>query len=333
VVEVTSQEVRGFLPRFAGELDQPSADGLNTWLISRAAARDVKGVLSGLGGDECFAGYPVTRRMARNTTTARGRAQALAAHAAHRLAPWLSHGALRDRVENLASRRSALATWLRGHTVFHDGRARQMVGLNGDRSSGEALAAVLDHDTVDWSNETMVGLSCLLDARVYMTQQLLRDSDASSMAHSLELRVPFVDWEVFAFSRSCRDDYKLRPDGGTSQQYGGSGSKRVLIQALADLLPHSIGNRPKKGFALPHEHWMRGSLADVVDDTCGAESVARRGLLDPAMVASVRREARSSAPGSTYPTMWTLMILELWCRAVLDKYRPTPSPRCAVGAS
>ena len=62
------------LPRFAAGLDQPSSDGLNTWLVSAAAARDVKGVLSGLGGDEWFAGYPVTRRMARYTASLAGRA-------------------------------------------------------------------------------------------------------------------------------------------------------------------------------------------------------------------------------------------------------------------
>jgi len=64
MVEVTGKEVRDLLPLFASQIDQPSADGLNTWIISKAAARDVKGVLSGVGGDEWFAGYPVVRRMA-----------------------------------------------------------------------------------------------------------------------------------------------------------------------------------------------------------------------------------------------------------------------------
>ena len=328
VVEVTSGEVAKWLPCFAGELDQPSADGLNTWLISRAAARDVKGVLSGLGGDEWFAGYPVTRRMARYTATVLGRAQALAGQAAALVADWVPPGPLRDRVENLATRRGALATWLQAHTVFRDSVARRMAGLPLDRAAQEAkFVALLNQDCADWTKETPVGLSCLLDTRVYMNNQLLRDSDAASMAHSLELRVPFVDLKLAEFSRSCADEYKLRVDGGSSIQYDSSGAKRVLIHALRDLLPPSISSRPKKGFALPNAYWMQHDLAPLVEETCSHETLQRRGLIDPALVAPVRK----GVSGGHFPDHWTLMIFELWCRAVLDKYRQPAVPRRVIG--
>jgi asparagine synthase (glutamine-hydrolysing) len=321
VVEVTAREVRDLLPRFAGDLDQPSTDGLNTWLISRAAARDVKGVLSGVGGDEWFAGYPVARRMARYATTASGRAQSLTGELAYGIAPWIPRGRLRDRIENLATRRSALATWLQSHTVFRVDQARRLAGLSLDRTAQEAkIAAILDVDNHDWRQETTIGLSCLLDTRIYMTHQLLRDSDATSMAHSLELRVPYVDLALVAFARSCADEFKLRSDGGSNNRYYGSGSKRVLIHALRDLLPLAISNRPKKGFTLPFYHWMRGDLAPLVEETCSHETVAKRGLIDPQAVAAARRTAAAGVPGSEYPNLWSLMILELWCRAVLDKY-------------
>ncbi len=332
VVEVTAREVRDVLPRFAGDLDQPSADGLNTWLISRAAARDVKGVLSGLGGDEWFAGYPVTRRMARYLTTASGRALMTAGQVANLFASWIPQGRLRERAENLATRRGALATWLQGHMVYHESLARQMAGLPRNNGWQEAKCeAILNQNCDDWTKESPVGLSCLLDTRVYMISQLLRDSDATSMAHSLELRVPFVDLALVAFSRSCDDEFKLRSDGGSSNRYYGSGSKRVLIHALRDLLPLSISNRQKKGFALPFDHWMRGEAAPLVEETCGAEAVARRGLVDPQAVAAMRKNARAGVPGSTYPGLWTLMILELWCRAVLDKYRQPAVANYAIG--
>jgi asparagine synthase (glutamine-hydrolysing) len=320
VVEVTAREVAEILPRFAGDLDQPSADGLNTWLISRAAARDVKGVLSGVGGDEWFAGYPVTRRMARYAATTVGRAQGVAGQLANFAAGWVPQGRLRERTENLATRRSGLTTWLQGHTVFPYAVARRMAGLSADRRQQTArFEALLDHEFRDWKQETPVGLSCLLDTRVYMIGQLLRDSDATSMAHSLELRVPFVDLALVAFSRSCAEEFKLRADGGSSDQYDGSGSKRVLIHALRDLLPLSIANRPKKGFSLPFEHWMRGELAPLVEETCSHETIKRRGLVDPDLVAPIRKNLRAGVPGNLYPGLWTLMILELWCRAVLDK--------------
>ena len=321
-VDVTSREVRKLLPRFAGDLDQPSSDGLNTWLISRAAAQDVKGVLSGLGGDEWFSGYPVTRRMARYQETTGGRMQALFGEAAHLLGGFIPRGWLRERANNLATRRSSVATWIHTHSVLRAELARRMTGFRNGRTGGEAsIDALLSHDTDDWRSETAVGLSCLLDVRVYMANQLLRDSDAASMAHSLELRVPFVDVPLAEFSRSCADDYKLSSGGGKSDRYDVSGSKRVLIHALRDVLPADIAQRPKRGFGLPYERWMRGELADLVDETCGEEAVRRRGLLDPDMVRTLRHGASNGHSGRMFPDLWSLMIFELWCRTLLD-----PSP-------
>jgi asparagine synthase (glutamine-hydrolysing) len=325
VVEVTSRDVCDLLPRFAGDLDQPSCDGLNTWLMSRAAAHDVTGVLSGIGGDEIFAGYPVTRRMTRYAMTTSWQGQPLARQLAHRIAPWLPEGRLRHRAENLAARRSGLTAWLHAHSVFHYRLARRMAGLTAGGASQEApFTAILDRDCVNWITETPVGLSCVLDNRFYLIDQLLRDSDAASMAHSVELRAPFVDLEMLAFSRSCADEFKLRTDGGSSDHYYGSGSKRVLVHALRDVLPLSISNRPKKGFVLPFAHWMRGALAPLVEDACSDETILRRGLIDPQVVATVRKNARAGVPGTLFPCLWALMILELWCRGTLDHDRRRP---------
>jgi asparagine synthase (glutamine-hydrolysing) len=332
IVDVTGPEILDLLPRFAGDLDQPSNDGLNTWLISRAAARDVKGVLSGVGGDEWFAGYPVTRRMARYAATPSGRVEAVAGEVAHRLVEWLPKGRIRERCANLANRRSGLATWLASHEVFRYDMAHRMIGVDASRSDDEdKFAALMREECDDWTRETPIGQSFLLDSRVYMIHQLLRDSDASSMAHSLELRVPFVDVALVDFSRSCNDEFKLRADGGSSNRYYSSGAKRVLIHALRDVLPLAISGRPKKGFVLPFEHWMRGDLAPLVEATCSQESVKRRGLIDPKVVASLRQQAKSPVAGTLYPRLWTLMILELWCRAVLDTFRQPAAASQVIG--
>jgi asparagine synthase (glutamine-hydrolysing) len=331
VVEVTGGEVAELMPRFAGEMDQPSADGLNTWLISRAAARDVKGVLSGVGGDEWFAGYPVTRRMARYATTVGGRAQVVAGKMANVLAGLLPRGHLRSRAENLATRRSALATWLQGHTVFNFRLSRHMAGLGARRGlQDEQFDMLLQRELPNWKSENAVGLSCLLDTRIYMTDQLLRDCDATSMAHSLELRVPLVDVELAQFSRTCADDYKLRPDGGNAAHYRGSGAKRVLIHALRDVLPASIAERRKRGFSLPYAHWMRNELHELIDDTCSQRSLSQRGLINPDLVARIRSPGSAHLPGLQYPKLWTLMVFELWCRAVLDGARPRAAAPQAV---
>lgn len=317
VVDVYDKDIASLLPSFAGQLDQPSADGLNTWLISRAAARDVKGVLSGLGGDEWFAGYPVTRRMAKYTQTSMGKVGALAGHFAKAVEQTLPESVLRRKANNLASRRSMLTTWIQGHTVFSEEAVKRLAHVNGSRL--EQFKGRLTERFPFWREETAVGLSCLLDVEIYMGSQLLRDSDATSMAHSLELRVPFVDMEVAKFSRSCADNLKLNKGGGNSLQYNTSGAKRVLIHALRDVLPPETITRKKRGFALPFEKWMRGVLRPLIEDTCNPETVKKRGLLDNEQVRVLFEQRKNPQAGFLYPQLWSVMILELWCRSVIDR--------------
>ena len=311
VVDVTGGDVRELLPRFAGQLDQPSNDGLNTWLISRGAARDVKGVLSGLGGDEWFAGYPVTRRLARYGSGA-GRVHMLAGRAASVARHFVpANGPAARRCEELAVRATPLSTWTDDHRVFGYPLARKLVSGAPPPSNGDDAGRLLALLSSTWREESPVGFSCLLDVAAYMGCQLLRDSDAVSMAHSLELRVPLVDTRIAEFARSCPDDFKLHPSGGTGSEYEASGAKRVLIHALRDVLPPDIGRRPKRGFALPYDHWVRHHLGPLVEDTCSREAVAARGLLDPDLVDRLRSNWHG------WPQVWSVMVLELWCRAVL----------------
>ncbi len=318
VVEIRGQEMPQLLPQFAAAMDQPTHDGLNTWLISRAAARDVKATLSGVGGDEWFAGYSVTRRMAFYQHRWAGRLQQLAGRVVTPLEPRLSHGKLRARIGNLATRRSSLATWLQAHRVFQDDVVRRAVGLPGlgfDRE--DWYRSHLGTLGADLGRETPVGLSCLLDSQIYLGCQLLPDSDVMSMAHSLELRTPFVDIEIAKFSRTCRDDFKLNLDGEDRQGAGRSGAKRVLIRALGDLLPADLGRRPKLGFALPYSQWLRGELRPLLMETCSGEALAARGLLDPRVLAPLTGSP-AAISSNLHPRLWTLMLLELWCRSVLD---------------
>ncbi|MCU1267789.1 MAG: asparagine synthase (glutamine-hydrolyzing) [Acidobacteria bacterium] len=326
VVDVTGGDLPDLLPRFAADLDQPSNDGLNTWLISRAAAHDVKGVLSGLGADEWFAGYPVARRMARYANTTAGRLEATAGHIASKVGRLVPEGQVRGRINSLATRRSSLTTWLHSRSVFPANLAQQLAGFS-DRNGHQVarFEALLSTISTSWRNESPLGLSCLLDVSVYMGSQLLRDSDATSMAHSLELRVPYVDTEVAAFARTCADDFKLSFDGGADHYYHNSGAKQVLVRALRDVLPPGTESRPKRGFTVPFEYWMRSSLSPLVRETCQADTVARRGLVDPKMVAQFYQRAENGGD-TLYPKLWSLMMLELWCREVLDKPSVDPKP-------
>lgn len=327
-VEVGGREVLEFLPRFAAELDQPSTDGFNTWLISRWAARDVKGVLSGLGGDEWFSGYPSNLKMMKLATLS-GRPRAWMgrlAGAVRALAPDTYVG---RSLEHASSLGRPLNTWLYYRRIFGYGWAARLVkgaGLqrNGYREVEHRLASV----NPEWCRESIVGLACLLDVDVYMRSQLLRDSDATSMASSLELRVPLVDLRVAEFSRSCADDFKLSRRGSNRTEYANTGAKRVLIEALKDVLPANVAQRPKRGFSLPYKQWMETSLQPLLREMCSRRVLAERGLVDPDLAVKLALGKSTQRVPSSLQA-WSLMILELWCRAVIDM--PSPQGRQAIG--
>ncbi len=314
VADVTSAEVRELIPRFAAEIDQPSVDGLNTWLISRAAARDVKGVISGLGGDEWFSGY-ASARVVRDFAIGSKRAYVLPAKVARAIRNFAPESVLGRRLDGLATKANSLSTWIDCHRVFGYLVGRQLAGRLNDSGDQDGVARVLELIDPIWRKASPIGLSSLLDVDVYMGCQLLRDSDATSMASSLELRVPLVDLKVAEFAQSCAEEFKLGNAKLNGYEYGKSGSKRVLIHALRDILPPDILDRPKQGFGLPFAHWAQNGLQTLVNETCSRDVVKARGLLDPDLVSTLGANDRY---WSTWPQAWSVMILELWCRGVID---------------
>lgn len=145
----------------------------------------------------------------------------------------------------------------------------------------------------------------LLELTGYMRETLLRDSDAFSMAHALELRVPFVDREVMRAAFAGVDCFELsdaRP-------------KPLLAAAVHDLLPEDVWNRPKQGFVLPFADWMRGPLASEVGNTLGDADRLEAVGLDPATVRDVWSRYLRGDSGVTWSRPWALYSLVRWAVA------------------
>jgi len=322
---VTGDDVRERITAIAAALDQPSVDGVNSYFVSLAARRSVTVALSGTGADELFAGYPWFITMARETERwARE--------------PWR---ALAGSILAAAARHPAFDRLLRrqGGGQVHGLRRGGFVGAYGEiyqifgpvgaaRLLAPAVATAAGagtppHRDLTRLDELAAGSAIervtALATRGYLTNQLLRDIDAVSMAHSLEVRVPYLDPGVVDTVLSLPDAAKLgdvRAADPYGKTYRESGAKRVLIDVGRRWLPQNFDVQPKRGFAMPFDAWLRGPLGDVFDDTLDGRSARQRGLLEPSGVERVRDRFRRG--DTSWPEPWLLMMLELWCREVLD---------------
>jgi asparagine synthase (glutamine-hydrolysing) len=281
-VRLTDEDAAGLVPEAVRALDQPSADGVNTFLVSRAVAQDgIKVVLSGLGGDEVFGGYPGFRQLPR----------------VHRFAPVL--GAAPARLRKLLVRdgsgERAVEITARGASFrdrYEIGRsfwsAREMREMGLERGVG--------YGAFDPGPGTPAATRVsVLEIGGYMRNTLLRDADAMSMAHSLELRVPYLDHELV---ECC-----LRHHAADAR-----GHKGLLKRAAGDLLPPAVARGAKKGFVLPMDRWMRGPLRGFVADGLGALRESR--ALPPLDTGPLL--ARFEARRLRWSRLWELAVLGHW---------------------
>lgn len=327
-VTVTSADVRRDIEHIAFGLDQPSIDGVNTYYVSRAARTGVTVAVSGNGGDELFAGYPWFIFMKNDQDRRTGSPLTAGARS---FAAAVAGGRLFDPL--VSSSLGGYITKARGLSGFvtRYGNLWQTFGPKGSaqlldrrirREAGAGSSVFDDLCKIDEiPNGSAVERVSGLALRGYNGNQLLRDMDAVSMIHSLELRVPFLDPAVADAALSLPDSAKLGDTSRLSseylQSYRDSGAKRILLDIGKKYLPPDFDRKPKRGFGMPFGTWMQGALRDVVEDTLSDKTTKDRGILDVDAVRSVRGRAYDSSTIWMQP--WLLMILELWCRQVVDK--------------
>ncbi len=231
---------------FLNAIDQPSIDGFNTWCVSKLASREgMKVVLSGLGGDELFAGYSSFERVPAFRNYHR------------KLGPLRSVAASILDTKPAGARWHRLAAFLRG-----DGGWLESYHVQRGIFTEAEAASLATHMTggaataFDWNSlklsENPLDTVSLLEIKRYMRFQLLRDSDVYSMAHGLELRVPFVDSRFIESISNIHSSNRLRQ------------GKLLLIEAVPEI-PEWVCNQPKRGFRFPFQDWMEESFGDVLD--------------------------------------------------------------------
>ena len=274
-------------------MDQPTFDGMNTYAVSHAAASaGLKVALSGLGADELFDGYGHVGRV-----RALDRARRLPAPVAA-VAARAAGVAMRD------GNREKMAAWLSGRagTSPHDLLRRLFLGGEVSRLFAAPIAGTpAGTEAIDASRDLYAQVS-VLDLASYTKNVLLRDTDAMSMAHSVEVRVPYLDDPLVEWTLSLPG--KLKEGDG----------KALLVEATRDLLPAEIFARRKQGFALPLAGWMAGELRDEVAARLRRPPEALAALLDQVAMSAVWDEFLRD--GRRWHRPWALYTLCRWTESV-----------------
>jgi asparagine synthase (glutamine-hydrolysing) len=246
VRRISRDEFEQDIPLILDAMDQPSIDGVNTWFAAKAAAeRGYKVVLSGVGGDELFYGYSLMKQLPRSARQGKVIATIPGARSLVRATcAYLAKGNRHPKLKGIADFMGSLeGVYFLKRSLF---LPQELPILMGEAAAREGLAR-LGGSPPGMSKANAVTDAagvCLLDSTHYLRNQLLRDSDWASMAHSLELRTPLVDAALLHALRSVHTGF-----------VGGAG-KRMLAQSPKSALPTEIVTRPKTGFGVPMTDWL-----------------------------------------------------------------------------
>jgi asparagine synthase (glutamine-hydrolysing) len=299
-------------------LEEPIADpaAISTYLICSEAGQSMPVMLSGMGADEIFAGYPrhlafqLSQRLDVLPSALRARAEG----AARRFVRPGHPGRLRGPRRNLAkyARAAGLSPLERylSFSSYYDAAelasllapetARELVGHDPLAHHRELLGVGVDRDPLS--------RLLYLDAKTFLPCLNLAYTDKMGMAASVEVRVPLLDDELVSLAARIPSGLKLH----------GRRRKYVFKRSQEGILPREIIWRPKAGFGAPIRAWLERDLAPLVDDLLSEDALRSRGLVDPA---AVKRLWDDNVAGRADNSLriYALLCLELWCRTFVDR--------------
>jgi asparagine synthase (glutamine-hydrolysing) len=290
----------GIIRKFAKHFGEPFADAsaIPTFIVSEFAARSVKVVLSGDGGDELFGGYTSLQEVERLSPLDR------VPQAARLLMSWISsrlpYSAYGKNFLYTMGRRSGLDRYFAFNYAPYHMRSRLLRPEWMMPAEAGFLARALP-DCILPDDAGTLSQVMYWEATANLTGDMLVKVDRMSMANSLEVRCPLLDHELAELAATIPHAWKIS---------GGRG-KRILLEALGDRLPPALLNRPKWGFGVPLGEWFRGELREFLWDHVTAAQFLERGIVSPEFLRALLEEHDSGRRDNGH-WLWSLLVLSLW---------------------
>jgi asparagine synthase (glutamine-hydrolysing) len=277
-ITVAPGQVLGQFDAMLAAYDQPSIDGINTYVISQAVRQaGIKVAISGLGGDEVFAGYPTFRRLPLLAKWLKIIPPGLARFAAQALCCRNSRGRAARLGGLMRSAKSRLDVYVALRGLFTSPARGDLLAagaLDGPGMEAELMAELSEKSAAT----DAINAVSLLELCLYMHNMLLRDTDQMSMAHGLEVRVPLLDHLLVEALAGIPGAAKL-PSAGQPNKW-------LLVELAANSLPQQVVKRRKMGFVFPWDAWLRRELRGRVEQILtDRASVEQTGMRAPAVAA------------------------------------------------
>lgn len=290
-IDLSASDFLNLLPNSLIALDHPSTDGANTYVVSKAVKdAGISVALSGIGGDEWFGGYPVFNHLKNK------KIEAL------KLIPQIIRKTIlrsfynqdnnysnAKKYELLSSKLTLEDSYLAIRKLFTQHQINGLLNFNSQPNNKLKIASNNYSETsiAEWQN--------------YLMPVLLRDTDQMGMAHALEIREPFLDYQLIEYVLSLPEKYKM-----------GKMPKSLLVNTMGNLLPTEIVDRPKMGFVLPWEHWVKNELKDAVN--IGFEALCNHSAFNAEVLINLKNNYYSNRYNIRWNMIWNLTILGIWIK-------------------